>query len=167
MNQALNTVRTTAIDQVDIRGPRFAAWLTTGVLAAVQLVSVVSIPAATALLAFQAAVFAIGAARGPRQHPYGLIFAKLIAPHLGPVKEREPSPPLRFAQLVGLAFAVAGVLGFLSGHPLLGMIATDFALFAAFLNAAFGICLGCKVYPLVVRLRPLNERALRATINPG
>jgi hypothetical protein len=26
-------------------------------------------------------------------------------------------------------------------------------LIAAFLNAAFGICLGCQIYPLVARLR--------------
>lgn len=151
-------IAATAIDQVDVRGPRFAAWLTTAVLAAVLLISGVSIPAATILLAFQAVAFAIGAARGPRQHPYGLIFATLIAPRLGPVTEREPVPPLRFAQLVGLAFAVVGVLGFVSGHPLVGMIATAFALFAAFLNAAFGICLGCQIYPLVTRLRPVNDR---------
>ena len=30
---------------------------------------------------------------------------------------------------------------------------TGFALFAAFLNAAFGICLGCQLYPLGARLR--------------
>ena len=50
-------------------------------------------------------------------------------------------------------FAVAGVIGFASGVTLLGLIATAFALVAAFLNAAFGICLGCQLYPLVVRLR--------------
>jgi hypothetical protein len=66
---------------------------------------------------------------------------------------------LKFAQLVGFAFAVVGVAGFASGVPLLGTIATAFALFAAFLNAAFGICLGCQLYPLVARLRP-------ATPNP-
>ena len=98
-------------------------------------------------------VFAIGALRGPRQHPYGLIFAKLVAPRLSPVTEREPVPPLKFAQLVGFVFAVAGVAGFALGVPLLGVVATAFALFAAFLNAAFGICLGCQIYPLVARLR--------------
>ncbi|HYB36064.1 MAG TPA: DUF4395 family protein, partial [Mycobacterium sp.] len=32
-------------------------------------------------------------------------------------------------------------------------IATAFALVAALLNAAFGICLGCRLYPLVTRFR--------------
>ena len=150
---------TTRIDQVDIRGPRFAAWVTTVVLAGVILLSVVSIPAAAALLAAQAVAFAIGATRGPRRHPYGLIYAKLVAPRLGPVTEREPVPPLRFAQLVGLVFAVIGLIGFGTGFPVAGVAATAFALFAAFLNAAFGICLGCKIYPLLARLRPVGDRA--------
>lgn len=141
-------------EQVDVRGPRFAAWVTTAVLAAVILVSAVSVPAAAALLTAQAAVFAIGAAKGPRQHPYGIVYANLIAPRLAPVTEREPVAPLRFAQLVGLVFAVVGVIGFLSGFPIVGVVATAFALFAAFLNAAFGICLGCKIYPLASRLIP-------------
>ncbi|MGI9124534.1 MAG: DUF4395 domain-containing protein [Mycobacterium sp.] len=146
----------TSVDQVDVRGPRFAAWITSAVLLAVLVVSAISAPAAAALLAIQAAVFAIGALRGPRKHPYGKVFAKLVAPRLGPVTEREPAPPLRFAQLVGLLFAVAGVAGFAFGAPTLGVIATAFALAAAFLNAAFGICLGCQIYPLVAHARLLG-----------
>ena len=155
MSTTTNTNTTTATGpaQVDVRGPRFAAWVTTAVLLAVLVVSAFSTVAAAILLAAQAVVFAIGALRGPRQHPYGLIFAKFAAPRLSPVTEREPVPPLKFAQLVGFIFAVVGVVGFALGVPLLGVIATAFALFAAFLNAAFGICLGCQLYPLVTRLR--------------
>ena len=46
-----------------------------------------------------------------------------------------------------------GALAFAFGFPVLGLTATAFALFAAFLNAAFGICLGCQLYPFVARLR--------------
>jgi hypothetical protein len=147
------TTNITAPDQVDVRGPRFAAWVTTGVLVATVLVSALSPAAAVLILGVQAVVFAIGAWRGPRQHPYGLIFRSLVAPRLGPVTEKEPVPPLKFAQLVGLVFAAVGVAGFAAGAPLLGLIAIGFALVAAFLNAAFGICLGCQIYPLVARLR--------------
>ena len=141
------------VDQVDVRGPRFAAWITTAVLLAVLVISAVSVPAAAILLAAQGAAFAIGALYGPRRHPYGAIFANFVAPRLSPATEREPVPPLRFAQFVGLLFAVAGVAGFTLGAPLLGTVATAFALAAAFLNAAFGICLGCQIYPLVTHLR--------------
>ena len=140
-------------DQVDVRGPRFAAWVTTAVLVAVLLVSAVSPLAAAIVLGLQAVVFAIGAAAGPRQHPYGRVFATAVAPRLAPVTEREPVAPLKFAQLVGLVFAVVGAAGFAAHAPLVGVIATAFALVAAFLNAAFGICLGCQLYPLVARFR--------------
>jgi hypothetical protein len=86
------------------------------------------------------------------------VFASFVAPRLGPVQEREPVAPLKFAQLVGLVFAVIGVAGFAAGAVLvgflLGLVATAAALVAAFLNAAFGICLGCQLYPLVARFRP-------------
>ena len=68
--------RSQAADQVDVRGPRFAAWVTTAVLATL-LVSGVSLIAAAVILGVQAVVFAIGASRGPRKHPYGLLFATL------------------------------------------------------------------------------------------
>lgn len=147
------TTHHTSVDQVDVRGPRFAAWITTAVLLAALTVSAFSSTAAAVILAAQAAVFAAGALYGPRRHPYGLIFSRLVAPRLAAASEREPVAPLRFAQLVGLVFAVAGVAGFALGAPLLGAVATAFALAAAFLNAAFGICLGCQIYPLVAHVR--------------
>ncbi|MCW2625357.1 DUF4395 domain-containing protein [Mycobacterium sp.] len=146
-------INTGAPDQVDVRGPRFAAWVTTVVIVATLVVSAFSEAGAAVVLGLQAVVFAVGAWRGPRQHPYGLIFQRLVAPRVGPVTEKEPAPPLKFAQLVGFVFAVVGVIGFATGVLLLGMIATGFALVAAFLNAAFGICLGCQLYPLVARYR--------------
>lgn len=139
--------------QVDVRGPRFAAWVTAAVLIAALLVSAVSPIAAAVILGVQAVVFAIGAIGGPRKHPYGRIFATFIAPRLAPVSEKEPVAPLKFAQLVGLLFAIAGFVGFATGITALGLGATAFALIAAFLNAAFGICLGCQIYPLMARLR--------------
>ncbi len=145
--------------EVDVRGPRFAAWITTAVLVLTLLVSAFSAPAAAVILGLQAGVFALSAIGGPRHGPYGLLYANVVAPRLGPVAEREPIPPLKFAQLVGFVFAVIGVVGFATGLGLLGEIATAFALVAAFLNAAFGICLGCQLYPLVARLRPSAVRA--------
>jgi hypothetical protein len=127
------------------------------VLVITLIVPGISSLAAAVILGLQAVVFAIGAVGGPRRHPYGLIFAKLVAPRLGPVREREPVPPLKFAQLVGLVFAVIGAAGFAAGAPLVGLVATGAALVAAFLNAAFGICLGCQLYPLVVHLKPASR----------
>jgi Domain of unknown function (DUF4395) len=150
---------TTTVAQVDVRGPRFVAWITTAVLVVTLITSAVSSRAAAVILSVQAVVFAIGAIAGPKRHPYGLVFASLVAPRLGPVRDREPVPPLKFAQLVGLIFAVAGVAGFVTGALYVGVVATGAALVAALLNAAFGICLGCQIYPLVVRLPPAPKAA--------
>ncbi|MBF6443925.1 DUF4395 domain-containing protein [Nocardia farcinica] len=148
-----------ALDRVDVRGPRFVAWITTAVLVLVLLAAAVSPGLAAVLIAVQAVVFAIGALAGPRKHPYGLVFAALVAPRLGPVRETEPTPPLRFAQLLGFVFAAVSLLGFVLGSTVVGAVFAGFALFAAFLNAAFGLCLGCRIYPLVARFRPAGSPA--------
>jgi hypothetical protein len=143
-------------DQVDVRGPRFAAWVTTVVLVVVLVVSAFSVLWAGILLGAQTVVFALGAALGPRRSPYGQLFAALVAPRLPAATEKEPAPPLRFAQLVGFLFAVAGTVAFLSGAAVIGSVAAGFAWFAALLNAAFGVCLGCLIYPLAARRRPVS-----------
>ena len=149
----LTNTKSTGPQQVDVRGPRFTAWVTTVVIVATLITSAFSNVATAVILGLQAVVFAIGAVGGPRRHPYGRLFATFVVPRLGPVTDREPAPPLKFAQFVGLLFAVVGAAGFAFGLPALGLVATAFALVAAFLNAAFGICLGCQLYPLITRFR--------------
>lgn len=141
-----DTATVSAPARVDVRGPRLAAWITTIVLAAVLVTGF------WPLLAVQAVIFALGAAIGPGASPYGLVFAKLVRPRLAPTTETEPVAPLRFAQAVGLVFAVVGVAGYAAALPVLGAVATGIALLAALLNAALGFCLGCQVYPLVARI---------------
>ncbi|TDO34381.1 uncharacterized protein DUF4395 [Kribbella sp. VKM Ac-2527] len=139
--------KTATKPQVDPRGLRFAAALTTVVLA---LTLVLNNPWP---LAVQALVFAISVAFGVSASPYGQIFKRLIRPRLGPPKELEDATPPRFAQLVGLVFAVLGLIGYLTGAEVLGVVATGFALVAAFVNAAVGLCLGCEAYLLIQRIR--------------
>jgi hypothetical protein len=135
--------------QIDVRGPRFGAWITTVVLA------VVLVTGWWPLLAAQAVVFGIGAFAGLSRAPYGLVFRYLVAPRLGPVQEREDAAPPRFAQGVGLAFAVIGVVGYTTGLAALGLVATAMALVAALLNAAVGFCLGCEMYLLLNRTKTI------------
>jgi hypothetical protein len=133
--------------EVDVRGPRFGAWVTSAVLAVALLTG------SGWLVAAQAAVFAVGALAGLRYAPYGVLFRVLVAPRLGPVREREPESPPRFAQAVGLVFALVGAAGYLAGLPVLGAVATGLALVAALLNAALGLCLGCELYLIAQRAR--------------
>lgn len=145
---------------VDPRGPRFAAWVTTVVLAVVLVTSWWPV------LAVQAVVFAIGGFIGLRYAPYSLLYRYLVAPRLSPTDEREDAAPVRFAQGVGFAFAVVGVLGYATGATWLGITATAFALAAAFLNAAFAFCLGCEMYLLIRRLSVRPQETKKASALP-
>lgn len=133
------------IKQVDQRGMRFSAALTLVVLAVALVLE------NPYLVGFQVLMFALGVGLGPAKSPYGLLYRyvgrKLIKPG-----EPEPEAPPRFAQGVGLAFTAVALLGYLLGATLFGAIMLALALIAAFLNAVFGLCLGCEAYVLLLRL---------------
>ena len=136
--------------QIDPRGPRFGAAITTLVLAA----TLVAIPSTTAtvLLGIQTVVFALGAFVGLHAQPYGILYRKLVAPKLGKPTELEAVEPPQFAQLVGFLFAATGLIAILAGADLVATIAVAFALGAAFLNAVFNFCLGCEMYLIGKRI---------------
>jgi hypothetical protein len=141
---------------VDPRGPRLGAALTTLVLVAALAAGWVW------LLALQAAVFALGAAG---RSPDGERYARLGPPALGPPAELEDSRPLRFAQAVGLVFTAVALAGLAAPTGLVTLVATAFALGAAFLNAAFGVCLGCEAY-LLLRRATSSDPIARTVPNP-
>ncbi len=133
---------------IDPRGPRFGALITTVVFAVVLLTG------SGWLLAAQALVFAVGTVFGMRNAPYGLIYRSLVRPRLGPPRDLEAEAPPRFAQGVGLVISVIGVIGYAAGITPLGMAAASAGLLAAFLNGVFGLCLGCEMYLLIRRIWP-------------
>ncbi len=134
----------TSIKLIDARGPRFGAILTTLVLAATLLTipSTISI----VLLSIQTLVFALGSLVGLAAQPYGAVYRRFVQPKLGkPTDLEDPRPP-RFAQTVGLLFAIVGLVALLTGATTVAYVAVGAALAAAFLNAAFNFCLGCEMY---------------------
>ena len=141
--------------QIDPRGARFAAALTSVVLAAALLSPR---PVAIVLIAVQASVFAVGAGLGVQRTPYAWVFRRLVRPRLGPPAELEDAAPPRFAQLVGLGFAAVALAGFLLGADAVGLIATGLALVAALLNALLGLRLGCELYLLSLRWSGRSRR---------
>jgi hypothetical protein len=145
--------------EIDPRGPRFSALITTVVLAVVLVTS------SAWLLAAQAVVFAAGSVFGLRYSPYGLLYRQLVRPRLGPPAELELEAPPRFAQAVGLVFAAVGVAGYAAGLTWLGVVATAAALVAAFLNGVFGFCLGCEMYLLIRRIWPGRRALILADAN--
>lgn len=145
---------TTPSNGIDPRGPRFGASITaTLLLVTVFLALIGADVAATVLLAVIVALFAWGAFAGIRRHPYGRIFARFVRPRLAPPSELEDPRPPTFAQLIGLLVTGVGLLLALAGVAGAVVVSAAFAFVAAFLNAAFGYCLGCQIYLLLVRGR--------------
>ena len=139
------STKSKTVPLIDARGPRYSAALTTIVLSAALITE------SNLIIGFQFAVFLSAVLFGLRRSIYGLLYRNLIQPRLsGPVHSEYESAP-RFAQLIGALFALTALIGGLAGNSALFLIATGFALSAAFLNAAFGFCLGCQIYLLLVR----------------
>jgi len=138
---------------IDARGPRYSAAITTTVLALALITE------SNYLIGFQFAVFLSAVLFGLRRSIYGLVYRNLIQPRLsGPVPSENEAAP-RFAQLIGALFAFVALLGGITGNTAIFLTATSFALVAAFLNAAFGFCLGCQMYLLIVRFRSNFSRS--------
>ncbi|ROR71724.1 DUF4395 domain-containing protein [Bogoriella caseilytica] len=136
---------------IDPRGPRFGAALTAILLMAAVLLG--ETLAGQVVLAVVVTSFALGAARGAQGTWQGLVFRSLVRPRLSPPTELEDPAPPRFAQTVGLVITGAGLILALAGVPWAVTASAAIALVAAFLNAAFGFCLGCEMYLIGRRLR--------------
>jgi hypothetical protein len=150
---------------VDPRGPRFGAGITAVVLAVILILGP-GFPALV-LLIIQTIAFGLGSLVGLHAQPYGLLYKRLLRPRLSPPRELEDPRPPRFAQTVGLVFAVAGLIGLLAALPVLFYVAIAFALIAALLNSVFNFCLGCELYLLARRAfgNPLAQRFI--SVNPS
>lgn len=103
------------------------------------------------LLLVIALLFVWGVA-SPRTAPWGVLYRRVVQPRLKPATEFEDPRPPRFAQGVGLFVTALGLLLHLLGVPWALPIAAAAAFIAAFLNGAFGFCLGCQLYLLLQRV---------------
>ena len=150
--------------KIDPRGPRFGAGITTVILLVVVVWGLQTAPAAGSpdaafwLLLFAFVMFAWGTILGPAKHPYGLFFRTVIRPKLSAPTYLEPEAPPRFAQGVGLLVSGVGIVLHLAGVPYGLVVAAGAAFIAAFLNAVFGLCLGCELYGLLLRLGLIGKK---------
>lgn len=162
----------TAPAGIDPRGPRFNAAITAVLTLVATLLGLTGLPAARTasswaidaaplaqriaepaflLIVAIAALFLWGVL-SPRTQPWAALFRSLVQPRLTPPAELEDPRPPRFSQGVGLFVVGVGLVLHLLGVPLALPIASAAAFVAAFLNAAFGFCLGCQLYLLLARI---------------
>jgi hypothetical protein len=103
------------------------------------------------LLLLLAAILFLWGVAWPRTAPWSALYRTVVAPRLAPPADWEDARPPRFAQGVGLFVSVVGLVLQLFGVPWALPIAAAMAFIAAFLNAVFGLCLGCQLYLLLQR----------------
>ena len=87
---------------------------------------------------------------GPTLSPLGRLATAVVAPRLGEPK-LVAGPPKRFAQSIGLVVTGAATLatalhGFGVAQILLGLIVV-----AASLESIFAICIGCRIFSVLMR----------------
>jgi uncharacterized protein DUF4395 len=97
--------------------------------------------------------FVARALTGPTLSPLGFFATRVATPRLRVIHRYSPGPAKRFAQAIGAVFTVtATVLWFGAGqHTAALVLVTVLAAFAT-LESAFGICVGCRVFYLGMRL---------------
>ena len=157
---------------IDPRGPRFAAGITALLLLVDVFLGLTTPIGATVaeravepafLLLLAIALLFVWGVLSPRTAPWGALYRTLVQPRLKPPTELEDPRPPRFAQGVGLFVVTIGLILHLAGVPWALPIAAAMAFVAAFLNAVFGLCLGCQLYLVLQRAGIVGrERAAAA-----
>ncbi len=91
-------------------------------------------------------------AAGPRLSLLGQLVNRVVMPAFGNPRRPVAGPPKRFAQAIGLVFTASAAtlwLGFGLEGAAYGVLGALIG--AAFLEAAFAFCLGCKVFGLLMQ----------------
>ena len=136
--------------------PVSAGWA----LTAATFTSRIADPAFLLMLAI--ALLFLWGVLSPRTAPWAVLYRRAVQPRLTPPTELEDPRPPRFAQGVGLVVTTAGLVLHLAGVPWALPVAAALAFAAAFLNAAFGLCLGCQLYLVLQRAGVLGRRRTAA-----
>jgi Domain of unknown function (DUF4395) len=97
--------------------------------------------------------FLARALTGPTLSPLGLLATRVVTPRLNVTHRYSPGPAKRFAQAVGAAFTVsATLLWFVAGAHTAALVLVGVLAGFASLEAAVGLCVGCRAFYLGMRL---------------
>ncbi len=125
-----------------------------GVVVMVVLTLAFDLRWATIVLAYG---FVARVLSGPRFSPLGQLVTRVITPRLGLAERLVPGPPKRFAQGMGVAFSVTALVLTACGEWTAAEVVLGLLGVAAVLESALGLCLGCKVFALLMRVGVVPE----------
>ena len=100
---------------------------------------------------------------GPTLSPWGQIVTRVIVPRLPFEPRYVPAPPKRFAQGIGATLSGAGVIAYFGfGSWAAAVVFVAMIAAAATLESAFGYCLGCKLFAVLMRVGVIPESVCEA-----
>ena len=112
-------------------------------------------PWLTAVIAYG---FIARALTGPTASPLGQLVTRVVTPRLSVSPRLVAGPPKRFAQGVGVVFSVtAAVLALGFGQTTIAYAVLGALIVAATLESVFAICLGCKMFAVLMRVGVIPE----------
>lgn len=147
----LATLRTSFPETVN----EVAARVVAGVVAATAVLILVT--GAHWLLVPLAYGFVARVLAGPRFSPLGLLATKVVVPRLPVEPKIVAGAPKRFAQGIGATLSTGALVAWLAGAPTFAAVLVAMIAAAASLEAAFALCLGCKVYGVLVRAGAVTD----------
>ena len=110
------------------------------------------------LLLFLAYGFVARVLTGPTLSPLGQLVTRVLTPNLPFAPKLVAGPPKRFAQGMGATLSVGAVIAYYAfgntgvAYGLVGLI-----IVAATLESVFALCLGCKVFSVLIRFGVIPE----------
>lgn len=133
------------------------------VAAGVVVGCVAILSGATWMIAVLAYGFVARVATGPTLSPLGQLVTRGLRPRLPIASRPVPGPPKRFAQGIGATLSVtAAVLYYGLGQSTAALVAVAAIGVAATLEAAFGFCLGCRIFAGLVALGVVPDEVCEA-----
>lgn len=96
---------------------------------------------------------------GPTLSPLGQVVTKLVRPRLAVEAKPVPGPPKRLAQGIGFAMSTTAAALVATGHKQAGYGVLTALLAAAGLEAFFGYCVACRLFPLLMKAGVVPESA--------
>ncbi len=89
---------------------------------------------------------------GPRFSPLGLLATRVVVPRLSVPPKLVPGPPKRFAQGIGATLSCGALLSALAGWTPLAVVLVAGIVVAATLESALAVCLGCRLFAVLMRI---------------
>jgi hypothetical protein len=125
-----------------------------GVVVIAVLTITLNLKWATAVLAYG---FVARALSGPTLSPLGQFVTRVVTPRLHIAERPVAGPPKRFAQGMGVVFSVTALVLTVLGYWGAGQIVLIFLVVAALLESVLGLCVGCKVFAVLMKVGVVPE----------